>query len=127
MIQKAAPLIFRPWHPGSRLVPGIWNVPVPAEGESVLPDGLLVPLIGYDHQSFRLGYGGGFYDRTLAAMLRRPVTLGIGFALSVLPTIYPQPHDIPMDAIITERQSTERASTSPVTPQSEPHRPLRQR
>jgi 5-formyltetrahydrofolate cyclo-ligase len=65
---------------------------------------LLVPLIGYDQQAFRLGYGGGFYDRTLAAMPHRPVTLGVGFALAALPSIHPQPHDIPMDVIITEQQ-----------------------
>jgi 5-formyltetrahydrofolate cyclo-ligase len=126
VIQKAAPLIFRLWHPGARLVPGIWNIPVPAEGEPVLPDVLLVLLIGYDQKSFRLGYGGGFYDRTLAAMPRRPLTLGIGFALGALPTIFPQPHDIPMDVIITERESTNRASASSVTAQSEPQPPPRQ-
>jgi 5-formyltetrahydrofolate cyclo-ligase len=126
VIQKAAPLIFRLWHPGARLVPGIWNIPVPAEGEPVLPDVLLVPLIGYDQKSFRLGYGGGFYDRTPAAMPRRPLTLGIGFALGALPTIFPQPHDIPMDVIITERESTNRASASSVTAQSEPQPPPRQ-
>ncbi len=104
VMQKAAPLVFRAWSPGARLVPGIWNIPVPADGETVLPDTLLVPLIGYDQQAFRLGYGGGFYDRTLAAMPHRPVTLGVGFALAALPSIHPQPHDIPMDVIITEQQ-----------------------
>jgi 5-formyltetrahydrofolate cyclo-ligase len=84
VMQKAAPLVFRAWNPGARLVPGVWNIPVPADGETVLPDTLLVPLIGYDQQAFRLGYGGGFYDRTLAAMPQRPVTLGIGFALAAL-------------------------------------------
>jgi 5-formyltetrahydrofolate cyclo-ligase len=103
VVRKAAPLIFRMWHPGARLVPGIWNIPVPADGEPVLPDALLVPLIGYDPQGFRLGYGGGFYDRTLAAMPHRPITFGVGFSLALLPTIHPQPHDIPMDVIITEQ------------------------
>jgi 5-formyltetrahydrofolate cyclo-ligase len=102
VVQKAAPLIFRAWYPGARLVPGVWSIPVPADGEAVVPDALLVPLIGYDKQGFRLGYGGGFYDRTLAAMPRRAFTFGIGFALASLDTIHPQPHDIPMDVVITE-------------------------
>lgn len=105
VMQKAAPVIFREWHPGACLVPGVWNIPVPADGEAVLPDLLLVPLVGYDQQGFRLGYGGGYYDRTLAAMPHRPMTLGVGFALASLPTIHPQPHDIPMDAIITEQEA----------------------
>jgi 5-formyltetrahydrofolate cyclo-ligase len=112
VVQKAAPLVFGAWRPGARLEPGIWNIPVPTDGETVLPDTLLVPLVGYDRQAFRLGYGGGFYDRTLAAMPRRPATLGIGFGLASLPTIHPQPHDIPMDVIITEQQSTVMASDS---------------
>jgi 5-formyltetrahydrofolate cyclo-ligase len=106
VVRIKAPLEFRAWHPGARLESGVWGIPVPANGEAVLPDTLLVPLVGYDQRGFRLGYGGGFYDRTLAAMPRRPVTLGVGFALASLDTIYPQPHDIPMDVVITEQQST---------------------
>lgn len=102
VVQKAAPLVFRAWQPGTRLVPGVWSIPVPADGETVLPDALLVPLVGFDRQAFRLGYGGGFYDRTLAAMSRRPLTVGIGFGLASLDTIHPQPHDISMDVVITE-------------------------
>jgi 5-formyltetrahydrofolate cyclo-ligase len=106
VMQKTTPLIFRAWCPGALLVPGVWGIPVPADGETVLPDTLLAPLVGYDQKTFRLGYGGGFYDRTLAAMPRRPITLGVGFGLASLPTIHPQPHDVPMDVIITEQQST---------------------
>jgi 5-formyltetrahydrofolate cyclo-ligase len=112
VVQKAAPLVFRSWQPGERLVPGVWSIPVPADGEVVQPDVLLVPLVGYDHQAFRLGYGGGFYDRTLAAMPHRPTTLGVGFSLASLPTVHPQPHDIPMDVIVTEQQSTVRVPDS---------------
>lgn len=102
VVQTKAPLVFRAWHPGARLVSGVWGIPVPADGEAVLPDTLLVPLVGYDQHRFRLGYGGGFYDRTLAAMPRRPLTLGVGFSLASLDTIHPQQHDIPMDIVITE-------------------------
>jgi 5-formyltetrahydrofolate cyclo-ligase len=102
VVRKMAPLVFRSWHPGARLESGVWGIPVPADGEVVLPDTLLVPLVGYDRQGFRLGYGGGFYDRTLAAMPRRPMTLGVGFGFALLETIYPQRHDIRMDVVITE-------------------------
>jgi 5-formyltetrahydrofolate cyclo-ligase len=64
---------------------------------------LIVPLVGFDADGYRLGYGGGFYDRTLEAMDPRPFCLGVGFELGHLPTIYPLPHDIPMNAIATER------------------------
>jgi 5-formyltetrahydrofolate cyclo-ligase len=123
VMRKAAPLVFRAWRPGARLVPGVWNIPVPADGEAVLPDVLLVPLVGYDQQAFRLGYGGGFYDRTLAAMPRRPVTLGVGFGLASLPTIHPQPHDIPMDVIITEQRSMTMASDAPSAQQGDTPQP----
>lgn len=102
VVARGAPLVFRPWAPGSRLVPGVWNIPVPAEGDPVTPDVLLVPLVGFDAGRYRLGYGGGYYDRTLAAMTPRPFAIGIGFALSRLAGIHPQPHDVPMDLIITE-------------------------
>lgn len=100
--ERARPLLFRPWRPGIRMVPGIWNIPVPAEGEPVLPDVLLIPLVGSDARGYRLGHGGGYYDRTLAAMPRRPLAVGIGFESLRLATIHPQPHDIPMDIVVTE-------------------------
>ncbi len=66
------------------------------------PDVLIVPLLGFDSMCYRLGYGGGFYDRTLRTALRRPVTIGVGFELARLDTIQPQPYDVPMDLILTE-------------------------
>jgi 5-formyltetrahydrofolate cyclo-ligase len=84
---------------------GLWNIPVPAVGEPVAPSLLLVPVVGFDRQNYRLGYGGGYYDRTLAAAAR-PRTVGVGFEHSQIATIYPQPHDIPMDQVITERAIT---------------------
>jgi 5-formyltetrahydrofolate cyclo-ligase len=102
VVEKNRPLVFRPWTPDAKLVPGIWNIPVPADGPEVEPDALLVPLVGFDGGRFRLGYGGGYYDRTLASRRRKPLTIGVGFELSELATIHPQPHDIPMDAIVTE-------------------------
>jgi 5,10-methenyltetrahydrofolate synthetase len=102
VVAKAQPLEFWRWRHGMELRPGVWDIPVPAVPEPVEPDCLLVPLVGFDDQGYRLGYGGGYYDRTLAALPRRPLVLGIGYAGQRVPTIHPQPHDLPMDAIITE-------------------------
>jgi len=105
VVEKAKPLIFRKWWPGIPMADGVWNIPVPAIGDPVEPDILLVPLVGFDPQKYRLGYGGGYYDRTLAAMSARPRTIGIGLELSQIPTIYPQAHDIAMDLIVTESRT----------------------
>jgi 5-formyltetrahydrofolate cyclo-ligase len=105
VVERARPLVFREWWPGIRLVPGIWGIPVPAEGDAVLPDMLLAPLVGFDARGYRLGYGGGYYDRTLAALPERPLVIGIGYESSGLETIHPQPHDIPMDLIVTEQRT----------------------
>jgi 5-formyltetrahydrofolate cyclo-ligase len=113
VVEKAAPLVFREWWPGARMELGVWSIPVPAEGEEVVPQALLVSLVGFDEQGFRLGYGGGYYDRTLAAMPDRPRAIGVGFELTRLATIHPQPHDIPMDVIVTEREAIHRPGTAP--------------
>lgn len=105
VVERAKPMTFREWWPGMRMRAGVWNIPVPDEGDWVRPEILLVPLLGFDAQGYRLGYGGGYYDRTLTAMPSRPLTIGIGFGLARLETIYPQPHDVPMDMIITEERS----------------------
>ncbi len=102
VVGKAQPLVFRPWWPGAPMARGVWDIPVPAGGEPVQPDTLLVPLVGFDDAGYRLGYGGGFYDRTIAAMQPRPRTVGIGFACGRLPTVYPQPYDIRMDQVVTD-------------------------
>jgi 5-formyltetrahydrofolate cyclo-ligase len=102
VVEKAQPLIFRAYVPGDRLEKGVWNIPIPAEGEPVLPDIVISPIVGIDSGNYRLGYGGGFYDRTLAAMPFKPLVIGVGYELQRIATIYPQPHDIPMDRIVTE-------------------------
>ena len=98
---KAQPLIFREWTPGCRMERGVWNIPVPADDRRIVPNVVISPLVGYDPACFRLGYGGGFYDRTLAAMEAKPLVIGVGLPLAALPTIFPQPYDIPMDIIVT--------------------------
>jgi 5-formyltetrahydrofolate cyclo-ligase len=104
VIARAQPLIFREWSPGAPMTPGVWNLPVPTQGEPVSPTVLLTPLVGFDGCGYRLGYGGGYYDRTLAAATPRPMAIGVGFEASRLETIHPQPHDIPMDMIVTEQE-----------------------
>lgn len=100
---KLAPLVFRRWTPGTHMVRGDWNIPVPPpEAEAVTPDVALAPLVGWDREGFRLGYGGGYFDRTLAHLSPRPFVIGIGLQAAELATIYPQPHDVPLDAILTE-------------------------
>jgi len=100
---RAAPLTFRRWTPGTRMVRGDWNIPVPPPDETVVtPDIALAPLVGWTAEGYRLGYGGGYFDRTLAALKPKPFVVGIGFQEARLQTIYPQPHDIPLDLIVTE-------------------------
>jgi 5-formyltetrahydrofolate cyclo-ligase len=102
VVDNKGPLEYRAWRPGEPLVDGVWNIPVPQQRAIVVPQAVLAPLVGFDGECYRLGYGGGYFDRTLAALSPRPVAIGVGFELSLLDTIHPQPHDIPMDLIVTE-------------------------
>ena len=102
VVERAQPLEFWSWQPRMKLQRGIWGIPIPGERRIAQPSVLLVPLIGFDPAGYRLGYGGGYFDRTLAVTAPKPLTIGIGYELGRLETIYPQPHDIPMDAIVTE-------------------------
>lgn len=99
--QPGCPLIFRAWAPGDSMVRGHWNIPVPARDDRVQPDIALAPLVGWDADGFRLGYGGGYFDRTLARS-PRPLAIDVGPEAARLATIFPQPHDIRLDAIVTE-------------------------
>lgn len=102
VVAKGRPLVFRAWRPGDRLEKGVWNIPFPADGAEVHPDIVVAPVVGYDALNYRLGYGGGFFDRTLAAMPRKPKAIGVGYTLQHIATIHPQPYDIPMDMVVTE-------------------------
>jgi 5-formyltetrahydrofolate cyclo-ligase len=84
------------------MVQGVWKIPVPADGPEVVPDVALAPVVGWDGAGYRLGYGGGYFDRTLAALAPSPLTIGVGLYAARVPTIFPQPHDIAMDVIVTE-------------------------
>src|SRR5580698_4413417 len=102
VVTPKAPLEYWRWTQGEALSRGIWNIPIPARRDVVLPDLMLAPVVGFDRANYRLGYGGGYFDRTLASLPRRPVVAGVGFAFSELATIFPQPHDIPLDVVLTE-------------------------
>lgn len=109
---KGQPLTFREWKPGARLERGIWNIPYPADGEIIVPTVVVAPLVGFDPAGFRLGYGGGYFDRTLSALSTKPIAIGVGHPLAAIPTIYPQSYDIPMDWIVTGFEPTHRTQSS---------------
>jgi len=102
VVRAAAPLEFWRWSPGIAMQTGVWNIPIPKQREPLTPDAVIAPLVGFDRAGYRLGYGGGYFDRTLAATAPRPFAIGFGYADSLLETIYPQPHDIPMNLIVTD-------------------------
>jgi 5-formyltetrahydrofolate cyclo-ligase len=102
VVAKRAPLEFRPWTPKTRMAPGRWDTLHPEDGPAVAPLMLLIPLVGFDAAGHRLGYGGGFYDRTLAALRPRPLAVGVGFELGRLASISPVAHDQRLDVIVTE-------------------------
>jgi 5-formyltetrahydrofolate cyclo-ligase len=80
---------------------GFCNIPVPADGAQVMPTIVIAPVVGFDPDCYRLGYGGGYFDRTLAAMPAGTRVIGVGYAQAI-PTIRAQPHDIPMNLVVTE-------------------------
>ncbi|QID16492.1 5-formyltetrahydrofolate cyclo-ligase [Nitrogeniibacter mangrovi] len=96
------PMVFREWTASSEMIPDRHGIPMPADGEVLHPDVLLVPLNAFDDAGFRLGYGGGYFDRTLERMAPTPVTIGLGYELGRVSTTHPQPHDHPMDWLVTE-------------------------
>ena len=102
VVAEAQPLAFRVWALDSCLEADRYGIPTPVDGDFVHPDLILLPLNGFDSQGFRLGYGGGYFDRTLAALSPRPLTIGVGFEINRLDSIRPESHDLPLDWIVTE-------------------------
>lgn len=96
-------LDFCDWSPGMEMIPGDWNIPTPARRKVVHPSLFLVPLVGFDRQGYRLGYGGGYYDRTLAALAQPVTAIGVGLEQGRFETIFPHAHDVPMQLIVTEQ------------------------
>jgi 5-formyltetrahydrofolate cyclo-ligase len=103
VVAPRTPLLFREWHPGVALTEGPLSIPYPVESREVLPDQVLLPMNGWDEAGYRLGYGAGYFDRTLAALAKRPLVIGVSYEIARIPTIYPQSWDIPVDWVVTER------------------------
>ncbi|NNU44240.1 5-formyltetrahydrofolate cyclo-ligase [Ramlibacter montanisoli] len=95
-------LKFHAWFPGCPMEEDAYGIPKPKDTEVVVPTLLFVPCVGYGVGGYRLGYGGGFYDRTLAQLKPKPYTVGLGFAQGFLPNLEPEAHDVPLDAVLNE-------------------------
>lgn len=102
VVAPGQPMVFRQWTPASQMVPDRHGILMPADGPLLAPELLLIPLNAFDGAGFRLGYGGGYFDRTLAALSPTPRTIGVGFELGRVTTTHPQPHDHPMHWLVTE-------------------------
>ncbi len=102
VISDGSPLIFRDWQADSIMIDDRYGIHIPASGEARQPEAILMPLNAFDEAGYRLGYGGGYFDRTLAMTHPRPLAIGIGFELARVASIRPQAHDLPMDCIVTE-------------------------
>lgn len=102
VVAPGAPLAFRAWTPDCTMVDDRYGIPTVAAGEFVAPQALLLPVNGFDAAGYRIGYGGGFFDRTLAAQHPAPLAIGVGFELARVDSIRPEPHDVRLDAIVSE-------------------------
>ena len=99
----ARTLRFHVWYPGCPMEEDAYGIPKPKDTEVVQPTLLFVPCVGYGPGGYRLGYGGGFYDRTLATLQPRPFTVGLAYASAFVPWLKPEPHDVPLDAVLTDQ------------------------
>lgn len=114
------PMRYHHWWPQAPMQVDRHGIACPADGAELVPQLALVPVNGFDARGFRLGYGGGYFDRTLAAIRPRPIAVGVGFELARLATIHPGAHDLPMDCVVTEAglfvRSADDDLLHPVTP-----------
>ncbi len=107
VLEAGLPLEFRRWLPGAPTIPGVWNIPRPPKDAELLePDVLIIPLLSFDRQGFRLGYGGGFYDRTLEKLRARKkiIAIGVGYAAQEVDHVPVGEHDQPLDYVMTEKE-----------------------
>jgi 5-formyltetrahydrofolate cyclo-ligase len=103
VVAPKTPLLFREWHPGIVLAKGALDIPYPVNSREVIPEAVLLPMNGWDAAGYRLGYGAGFFDRTLASLEKKPAVIGVTYEIARMETIHPQPWDIPVDYVVTER------------------------
>ena len=112
-----AGLAFRRWIPEAPLALDLHGIPTPSAGEFIAPDALLIPVNAFDARGYRLGYGGGYFERTLAAANPRPLAIGIGFAQTQVDSVAPEAHDMRLDVIVTEQRVVKpRSADTPDTP-----------
>jgi 5,10-methenyltetrahydrofolate synthetase len=95
-------LTFHVWYPGCPMEEDAYGIPKPKDTDVIQPTLLFVPCVGYGPGGYRLGYGGGFYDRTLATLQPKPFTVGLGFTQGFVDDLEPEPHDIPLNAILND-------------------------
>jgi 5,10-methenyltetrahydrofolate synthetase len=103
VVAPRQPLVFREWHPGVKLAKGPLDISYPVDSPAVVPNAVLLPMNGWDMAGYRLGYGAGFFDRTLASLSRKPAVIGVTYEMARMETIHPQSWDIPVDWVVTER------------------------
>ena len=99
---KNEPLCFREWSPDTLVKSGAYGIAVPLETRIVRLDTVIIPMVGFDRHGYRLGYGSGYFDRTLATYEHQPLTIGVAFELQRIDSVYPQAHDISMHYVVTE-------------------------
>jgi 5,10-methenyltetrahydrofolate synthetase len=102
VVRRRSPLEFLEWTDGMEMDLGPYDIPVPRNRKIVRPTVVIAPLVAFDRNNYRLGYGSGFFDITLAALQPPPLTIGVGFEITGVETIHPLPTDIPLNLIVTE-------------------------
>jgi 5,10-methenyltetrahydrofolate synthetase len=105
VVDPRGPMVYHAWTPDAPMKEGRYRIPVPAREHVVVPDLLLAPCVGFDAARYRLGYGGGYFDRTLAAWpthAKRPITIGVAYECTRVDGLPREAHDVPLDAIVTE-------------------------
>ena len=116
VIDKATKrLSFHMWFPGCEMEEDAYGIPKPKDTPAFHPTLLLVPCVGYGPKGVRLGYGGGFYDRTLATLAPRPTTVGLAYSHGFVPWLTPEPHDVPLDAMLCDEGLAWAAPARPAT------------
>lgn len=102
VVGKDQPLCFREWLPNTPMRRSAYGIPVPMRARTVMLDVVIIPMVGFDQKGYRLGYGSGYFDRTLVTYYPQPLAIGVAFEIQRLEDLYPQRHDIPMHYIVTE-------------------------
>jgi 5,10-methenyltetrahydrofolate synthetase len=95
-------MTFHAWYPGCPMEEDAYGIPKPKDTEIIVPTLVFAPCVGYGTGGYRLGYGGGFYDRMLASLTPKPFSVGLGFGMGFLPDLEPEAHDVPLDAILND-------------------------